>query len=335
MKIALITDAWFPQINGVVRTLDSTVQKCRAIGHTLQVISPDLFRTVPCPTYPEIRLALWAGRKCARLLDDFAPDAIHIATEGPLGLAARRYCLRRSFPFTTSYATRFPEYVHARTRIPNGVTYAFLRWFHRPSAALMVSTPRLKDEMASKGFRNLVVWARGVDVSLFAPDPSATLDLPRPVMLYVGRVAVEKNIEAFLSLSLPGSKCIVGDGPQRAYLEKKYPDAHFFGSHKGADLARFYAAADVFVFPSLTDTFGLVMLEALAAGTPVAAFPVPGPIDVITTPDVGILDTDLGRAITSALTLKPEACREFALTYSWDNVANLFLSHLAPRVTAE
>lgn len=330
MKIALVTDAWFPQVNGVVRTFSTTMENCRKAGHETLVIAPDSFKTIPCPTYPEIRLSLFPRRKLTKMLDKFTPDAIHIATEGPLGLAARRYCLKRKFPFTTAYATRFPEYIYARSFIPTRITYALYRWFHKPSSAIMVSTPRLKEEMEEKGFNNLVVWARGVDVNMFRPRDKSFLDYPRPIMMYVGRVAVEKNIEAFLNVDHPGTKVVVGDGPQRHTLQKKHPEVVFVGAKKGEELAQHYAAADVFVFPSLTDTFGLVMLEALASGVPVAAFPVAGPIDVITDDKVGILDDDLTHAIDQALPLNPDTCRTFAMQYSWENVAKLFLSYLQP-----
>jgi glycosyltransferase involved in cell wall biosynthesis len=330
MKIALITDAWFPQVNGVVRTFSTTMEKCREAGHETHVISPDAFKTIPCPTYPEIRLSLFPRKKLTQKLDEFAPDAIHIATEGPLGLAARRYCMKRSYPFTTAYATRFPEYIYARSFIPVRFTYALYRWFHKPSSAIMVSTPRLKQEMEDKGFQNLAVWARGVDVDLFKPRDKSFLEYTRPVLIYVGRVAIEKNIHAFLKLKHKGTKVVVGDGPQRAALQKKYPDVVFVGAKKGEELARHYAAADVFIFPSLTDTFGLVMLEALASGVPVAAFPVAGPVDVITDDAVGVLNDNLEIAVEHALLLKPDNCRAFALDYSWENVAQLFLSLLQP-----
>lgn len=281
MRIALVSDAWLPQINGVVRTLMRTMEELKELGHEIQVFSPDLFRNLPCPTYSEIRLAVLPARRLATLLNAFQPCAIHIATEGPLGHAARRYCLARRLPFTTAFHTRFPEYVKARTGLPLGAGYSVLRRFHAPSGGVMVATPSLEHDLAERGFRNLKRWTRGVDTTMFRPRDKNFLKLPRPIHLYVGRVAVEKNVEAFLKLDLPGSKLVVGSGPQLGELQRRFPDVRFAGPKQGEDLARHYAAADVFVFPSRTDTFGLVLLEALASGLPVAAFPVPGPLDVI------------------------------------------------------
>jgi glycosyltransferase involved in cell wall biosynthesis len=285
--------------------------------------------TVPLPTYSEIRLAVFPRRSLERMIDSFAPDAIHIATEGPLGLSARAICLKRDIPFTTSFHTRFPDYVHARfPLIPESTVYSFLRWFHGPAKTLMVATPSLKQELESHGFRNVRIWSRGVDVETFRPMPEAVLPFPRPIWLYVGRVAIEKNIEAFLRLDLPGTKVIIGDGPARAQLERRYPDARFLGPKLGEDLVRHYAASDVFVFPSKTDTFGLVMLEALACGVPVAAFPVQGPRDVIGDTAVAALDDDLGRACLKASKISREACRAFALTRSWRACTAQFLANL-------
>ncbi len=332
MKIALVTDAWFPQVNGVVRTLSRVQQELEAMGHAMAVIAPPAFRTLPCPTYPEIRLALLQGGKVGRLLAASGAEAIHIATEGPLGLAARRWCLRRSLPFTTSYHTRFPEYVSARAPVPTAWGYRVMRWFHRPSSGVMVATQSLRDELAGRGFANIRPWTRGVDLELFRPRPpaEAPFDLPRPVFLYVGRVAVEKNIEAFLALDLPGSKLVVGGGPQLEQLWKRFPQAHFVGPKQGEELARHYAAADVFVFPSLTDTFGLVVLEALASGLPVAAYPVTGPKDILAGSGAGALDQDLRRAALAALALDRGRARPHAERFSWRATAELFLSNLAP-----
>ena len=330
MKLALITDAWRPQINGVVTTLSTVAERLAAAGHTIELITPDQFRNWPCPTYPEIRLALGCGRSLRRRLDGFRPDAIHIATEGPLGLAARAYCLRRGFPFTTSFHTLFAEYVNVRTGLPLAWGYRFLAWFHNAGARVMTATPSLVEDLGQRGFRNPVLWSRGVDIQLFRPMREKLLPGPGPIMVYVGRVAVEKNIEAFLSLDLPGSKYVIGDGPQRRELQRKYPDVYYLGYKQGEDLARHLASADVFVFPSLTDTFGLVMLEALACGVPVAALPVRGPLDVILSEKVGCLDQDLRRAVTLALTLNREDCRQYALAYSWEHCARLFESHLEP-----
>jgi glycosyltransferase involved in cell wall biosynthesis len=331
MRILLATDAWSPQVNGVVRTLQRVSQECRALGHELEVISPDQFRTVACPSYPEIRLALRPGRRIAARLESFRPDRIHIATEGPLGLAARRQCLKRGLPFTTSYHTRFPEYVSARWPVPLELGYAWMRWFHRPSAGVMVATRTLRRELEAAGFANVKDWSRGVDVELFRPDRPPALVLPRPVHLYVGRVAVEKNLEAFLDLPIArGSKLVVGDGPQLAGLRARYPEVHFAGARSGLELARHYVAGDVFVFPSRTDTFGLVLLEALASGVPVAAYPVPGPLDVIGDSGCGVLDPDLGRAVERALRIPKERCRAYASGFSWRRCAEQLLANLRP-----
>jgi glycosyltransferase involved in cell wall biosynthesis len=330
MKIAIISDAWLPQINGVVRTLMRTIKELEELGHETRVVSPDLFRNFPCPTYAEIRLAVLPARRLATLIEGFQPCAIHIATEGPLGYAARRYCLSRNLPFTTAFHTRFPEYIQARIGLPLGAGYSVLRRFHAPASGVMVATASLESDLGGRGFRNLKRWTRGVDTALFRPREKSFLDLPRPIHLYVGRVAVEKNVEAFLKLDLPGSKMVVGSGPQRAELERRYPDVHFAGSREGEELARYYAAADIFVFPSRTDTFGLVLLEALASGLPVAAFPVPGPLDVINGAKVGFLDEDLGRAARRALDVSPDLCRDYALQFSWRRSAEQFLSNLRP-----
>jgi glycosyltransferase involved in cell wall biosynthesis len=330
LHLVIVTDAWAPQVNGVVRTLQRTTMELERLGHRVDVISPDQFRTIPCPTYPEIRLALSPARKLGRTLDAAKPDAIHIATEGPLGRAARAWCLTRRLPFTTAYHTRFPEYVAARFAIPLAWTYAVVRRFHAPAARVMVATQSIERELIQRGFANLSRWSRGVDLELFRPDQQAALHLPRPIHLYVGRVAVEKNIGAFLALKLPGSKVVIGDGPQLAALKAHHPGVHFLGAKFGADLARHVAAADVFVFPSLTDTFGLVMLEAMACGLPVAAFPVAGPKDVVREGEVGALDWDLGKAIERAIALPRAACRLHAESFSWEAATRQFLANLAP-----
>jgi len=334
MKLTLVTDAWTPQMNGVVRTLMRTCDELRTLGHAVDVISPDQFAGFPCPTYPEIKLALFPRGKIGRKIEAFQPAAIHIATEGPLGHAARAYCLKRGLPFTTAYHTRFPEYVEARFSIPVGLSYAWLRRFHRPARSVMVATESIEADLRARGFHNIRRWSRGVDTDLFRPreqrDESDILDLPRPIHLYVGRVAIEKNIEAFLALDLPGSQVVVGDGPQLEALKRKFPKVHFLGRKMGEDLARHYAAADVFVFPSLTDTFGLVILEALASGLPVAAFPVPGPRDIIDGSGAGVLDLDLGRAAAKALELPAARCRALAETFSWRRATEQFVSNLAP-----
>ena len=330
MKIALVTDAWLPQTNGVVRTLTITAERLSQAGHEVTAITPVDFRTVPCPTYPEIRLSLFAAGRVRRRLDALDPDAVHIATEGPLGLAARRWCLRRGRSFTTSYHTQFPEYVRARVPIPVAVSYAFLRWFHGSAAHTLVATPSMQNALAERGFRNLVLWSRGVDTELFRPRDESCLDLPRPIWLYFGRVSVEKGIEDFLALDLPGTKLVVGDGPATGMLRSKYPDAVFTGYRFGEEIARHVAAADVFVFPSRTDTFGLVLLEAMACGIPVAAFPVTGPIDVVVNGVTGVLSEDLRAAALTALHLDRRACREHALRYTWEAATRQFVASLAP-----
>ncbi len=328
MKIAIVSDAWMPQTNGVVQTLRMTVDALRKLHHEVQVIEPGLFSTFPCPTYPEIRLSWWPFARVSRLLWEFVPDAIHIATEGPLGNAARRWCLRHSVRFTTSYHTQFPEYLRARLPIPLDVSYAYLRTFHADAVRTMVATPAMQRQLEQRGFGNIVRWTRGVDVDLFRPRDKKLLALPRPIAMYVGRVAVEKNLDAFLALDLPGSKVIVGDGPARIELQKKYPQATFVGLQRGEMLAKHLAAADVFVFPSRTDTFGLVMLEALACGVPVAAFPVTGPIDVVQQGITGVLHEDLGLAVRDALQLNPQDCRAYALNHTWQMATAQFLGNL-------
>jgi glycosyltransferase involved in cell wall biosynthesis len=329
MRILIVSDAWLPQVNGVVRTIESTRDELLGRGHAVDVVGPDRFRSIPCPTYPEIRLAFGQRERMASLIENFDPDAIHISTEGPLGWAARRYCLKRRISFSTAFHTQFPEYVWLRSGIPLSSTYALLRHFHGASGAVMVATETLHRRLEKRGFRNLVRWHRGVDTERFRPN-GAVHPAPAPVHLCVGRVAVEKNLEAFLSLPTPGPKVVVGDGPQLPALRSKYPDVRFTGGKTGDDLVHEYAAADVFVFPSRTDTFGLVMLEALACGTPVAAYPVQGPIDVIGDAPVGCLDDDLGRAMQRALDVPRGACRDFAMGYSWAACTDQFVHHLRP-----
>jgi glycosyltransferase involved in cell wall biosynthesis len=334
VKIAIVTDAWRPQTNGVVQTLSTTAQTLGACGHEVLVVEPNQFRTFACPTYPEIRLAWFPYRRLSQLLREFGPDCIHVATEGTLGMAARSWCVRNRFPFTTSYHTQFPEYVRARAPIPLALSYAHLRRFHSAAARMMVATPTLQKQLEARGFRNIVRWTRGVDVQLFKPGDKKFLDLPRPIFVYVGRVAVEKNIEAFLALDLPGTTLVIGDGPARRSLQVEFPTAHFVGYKFGAELAAHLAAADVFVFPSRTDTFGLVLLEALACGVPVAAYPVTGPIDVIENGTTGVLDEDLRAAALAALKLDPAKCHAFALAHTWEAATKQFLANLAPRMTA-
>lgn len=294
------------------------------------MITPDQFKTIPCPTYPEIRLAVLPGAKAARKIESLKPDAIHISTEGPLGQAARKHCIRKGYLFTTAYHTRFPEYIRTRCRLPLSWSYAYMRKFHNAGQRIMVATQTIEDDLAARDFHNIVRWTRGVNTDLFYPRPKEFLNLTRPVSICVGRVAVEKNIEAFLALDMPGTKVIVGDGPARPQLAAKYPDAKFVGNKEGEELAKYFAAADVFVFPSRTDTFGLVMLEALASGLPVAAYPVPGPLDVIGGTNVGVLSEDLRQAVLDALNIDPIICRTFAENYSWERSIDQFFGNLTP-----
>ncbi len=330
MRILIVSDAWEPQVNGVVRTLQATIAELRKAGHEVAVVSPDLFRSVPCPSYPEIRLALAGWRKVGRHIRAFAPQAIHISTEGPLGLAARRWCLTHGFPFTTAYHTRFPEYVAARLPISPKVVWRFIRWFHRPARHIMVATRSLARELADQGLGQTMMWERGVDHDLFRLDRAAHpayAGLPRPIQLYVGRVAVEKNIAAFLDIDCPGTKVIVGDGPALTALKAQHADTLFLGKLGGETLAAAYAGADVFVFPSRTDTFGLVVIEALSCGTPVAAFPVPGPGDIIRD-GAGALDDDLGRAIGTALACDRADAAALGARYSWAGCTAQFANAL-------
>ncbi|HEY1900696.1 MAG TPA: glycosyltransferase family 1 protein [Steroidobacteraceae bacterium] len=328
MKILIVTDAWRPQTNGVVSTLSHTVDCLRGFGHDVNLITPEGFRTVACPSYPEIRLALFAGARVARSIEAFAPAALHIATEGSLGHAARRYCLRRGLNFTTSYHTQFPQYLRSRAPIPLSVTYRWLRHFHAAGRACMVSTRSMQVELERRGFRNVVRWQRGVNTQLFRPGLKHFLDLPRPIAVYLGRVAVEKNIDAFLGMPWSGTRLVIGDGPERARLQASYPHTVFAGYRFGEDLVAHLAACDVFVFPSRTDTFGLVNLEAMACGLPVAAYPVTGPIDVVEDGVTGALDADLGRAAQRALLLDPAACRARALRSSWERCTREFAANL-------
>lgn len=328
MRVLIVTDAWHPQINGVVRSLSRMVEEGRRLGHEVDVLGPDQFRTIPCPTYPEIRLAVTLGRQVSAAIAAYRPSSIHIATEGPLGFWARRYCQTHNLAFTTSYHTRFPEYIAARVPVPERWTYAYLRWFHNAGAGCMVSTPTMVRELAAHGFDNLMLWERGVNAELFRPQEERVLRYPGPVFLYVGRVSVEKNISAFLDLDLPGTKVVVGDGPERARLAADYPNVAFLGVQEGQALADIYASADVFVFPSLTDTYGIVLLEALASGVPVAAYPVAGPVDVLGNSNVGVLDEDLQTAVLAAMDIPREACRAFALRHSWADCGKQFFDNI-------
>lgn len=341
MRIAIVTDAWSPQVNGVVRTLGATRRELQGLGHEVTMITPERFRTLPCPTYPEIRLSLATASAVGRMIEESRCEALHIATEGPLGWAARRHALRRRMVFTTAYHTRFPEYLRPRLGVPVGWTYAWLRRFHAPSAAVMAPTQSIVAMLRARGFVNAALWTRGVDLDLFGPDPrddvpDEAAGLRRPVFLYVGRVAVEKNIEAFLDLDLPGSKWIVGDGPQREALQRRHsgPHVRWAGAQPPDALARYYRAADVFVFPSRTDTFGLVLLEAMACGLPVAAFDVPGPRDVVGASGAGVIGPDLRAACLQALTIPRTTARAHAERFSWTEAARQFAGHLRPASAA-
>ena len=328
MKVLVATDAWRPQVNGVVRTLNALARAAAKLGVTIEFLTPEGFWSFPVPTYPGLRLALPSRRRIEQRIEAARPDAIHIATEGPIGIAVRAYCRRNSRPFTTSYTTRFPEYISARLPIPQAWIYAALQRFHAAATVTMVATPSLIAELGGRGFANLGMWTRGVDVELFRPDRAIDLGLPRPIFMSVGRVAVEKNLDAFLSLQLPGTKVVIGTGPQEAELRRNYPEAKFLGMLDNGILASHLAAADVFVFPSRTDTFGIVQLEALASGVPIAAFPVTGPKDVVGGNPIGVLNEDLAAACMAALEVSREACRAFALRYSWEASARQFVGHV-------
>jgi 1,2-diacylglycerol 3-alpha-glucosyltransferase/glucuronosyltransferase len=328
MKVLVATDAWHPQVNGVVRTLGSLARAAGKLGTPIEFLSPEGFPSFQLPTYPGLRLAIPNRRGIAERIEAANPDAIHLATEGPIGFAVRAYCRRSGRPFTTSYTTRFPEYISARSPIPESWIYRVLRWFHGGATVTMVATPSLMSELGERGFGRLGMWTRGVDVDLFRPDRAIDLGFERPIFMTVGRVAVEKNLEAFLSLDLPGTKVVIGAGPQEAKLKREFPDAKFLGPLENGTLAAHLAAADVFVFPSRTDTFGIVQLEALASGVPIAAFPVTGPKDVVGGKPIGVLDEDLARACMDALQLSRDACRKFALDYSWENSARQFIGHV-------
>lgn len=330
--LLLVTDAWQPLINGVVRTLGHTVAHLNSRGIKVTVVHPGLFRTMQLPTYKEIRVAMFPARKLHGIMKDSDANAIHIATEGPLGWAARRYCRRNGLPFTTSYHTQFPEYVNLRTRIPRSFGYALMRYFHTPASNTFVALPSMKDRLVKRGFKHLHRWGRGVDTDMFrpAPDKGNIFKGGRPVAVFLGRVAIEKNIRAFLDIPFEGSKVVIGDGPDLKMLQTDYPEVIFTGYRTGKELAEYVADADVMVFPSKTETFGVVMLESMACGIPVAAFPVTGPVDVIENGVNGYVDEDLHKAVINALKVEPLACRQFAEKYSWENSANQFLDGLVP-----
>ena len=327
MKIIIVTDAWYPQVNGVVRTLDETSKQLKKLGHEVKLISPEGFLTIPCPTYPEIRLSLFPGAKVSSMIREFNPDCLHISTEGPLGLSARGYASRNGLAFTSAYHTRFPEYVHARTKLPLKLTYSFLRWFHSRSELVMVPTEEVKKDLIKYKIGNPKIWSRGVDLEIFKPKKGRKKN-KKPILLNVGRVAVEKNLEAFLKIDLPYEKWVVGDGPALKELKKKYPEVIFHGAKNKEELEYYYNKADVFVFPSKTDTFGLVLLEAMACGLPVAAFPVSGPLDVIGSSNAGCLNSSLKEACKKALLIPRKVPREYAKTFSWEATSKIFETYL-------
>lgn len=330
MKLMIVTDAWEPQVNGVVRTLKMSCRELERLGHRVDLLTPRGFRTLPCPSYPEIELALATRRRVAERIDAFAPDCLHIATEGPLGWLARAVARQRGWRFTTAYHSRFPEYVHARTRLPTRWSYALLRRFHNAGVATLAPTPAIVADLQARGFERACWWSRGVDLAMFTPEGPREPRGSAPVFLYVGRIAIEKQVEAFLALDLPGTKWVAGEGPERARLQARYPGVRWFGVLGGPELARLYRSADVMVFPSLTDTFGLVMAESMACGTPVAAFPVPGPIDVVGHSAGGVLDADLRSACLRALDLPRAAVRAHAEQFSWERATRQFIAALAP-----
>lgn len=332
LRIVIATDAWKPQLNGVVRTLETLGDILTELGNEVLYITPNGFRSVPLPSYPEIRLSLMPNRKVAKLINEFQPDAIHIATEGPIGRATRRFCKRRGYPFTTSFHTRFAEYANERWKVPTTWGYAVLKDFHKDGSTMMVATPGLMEELKERGFSNMKLWTRGVDLEQFQPGDRSFLDqYERPIFLYVGRLAVEKSIEDFIELDLPGTKLIVGEGPQRQELEERYKDAVFAGPRYGDDLTKYYQGSDVFVFPSRTDTFGLVNVEALACGVPVAAYPVRGPLEILdgAPAGCGALNEDLRQACLDAYENRdPEACRRWAENFSWEAASRQFIANL-------
>ncbi len=330
-RITIVTDAWHPQVNGVVRSIENTNLELARLGVDVRMVTPQNFHSIPCPTYPEIRLSVAGYRRVAAEIEKSQPSFVHIATEGPLGFMARRWCVKNRMRFSTSYHTRFPEYVAARFPVPERWLYAFVRWFHNGGNTCMVATQSLETELEARGVRNLRRWSRGIDAHLFHPRPKTSLpfDLPRPIFMTVGRVAIEKNLPEFLDLDLPGSKVVVGDGPARAELQEKYPDVLFTGVKTGEALADAYAQADVFVFPSKTDTFGNTILEALASGVPVAAFPVTGPIDILgDNPEAGALDNDLRNACLAALSYSAEGALALSKNYSWEKASRQFLDNV-------
>ena len=325
-KLLVVTDTWEPQVNGVVRTLRSLISSLACMGVQVDTITPQQFFNVPHPTHPDIRLALNAWPKCGRMIERLKPEYIFIVTEGPLGMASRHYCLRKQLNFVTSFTTNFPKYLQSRLGIPEAWTFNWLRWFHAPAASVLVASRSMRRELKQRGFRNARLWTRGVDTELFRPrGESVFTDLKRPIWLYVGRIAQEKNLDAFLSMSIDGTKVVVGEGSALRRLRLKYPEAVFVGNKHGEELARHYSSGDVFVFPSKSETFGLVLLEALASGTPIAAYPVTGPMDIVTSSDVGVLHSDLRQAALGALSLSSVNCRRHAVKFKWEHCAEMLM----------
>jgi glycosyltransferase involved in cell wall biosynthesis len=327
LKILIATDAWAPQTNGVVRTYETLGKYLILEDHDLFFITPDMFFSIPLITYPEIRLAINAWFSVGKKIRNFKPDIIHIATEGPIGLATRNYCTRHKFPFTTAYCTKFPEYIYERFRVPLSFTYKIIKWFHKNSYNILVTTETIRNELKVRGITNTSEWTRGVDLRQFNHESKIDLKFKKPIYLYVGRVSVEKSIDDFLDLELDGTKLVVGDGPYRKKLEKKYKkNSVFVGAKFGKELASYYASSDVFVFPSKSDTFGMVMIEALACGIPVAAYPVPGPLDIFSNSDINVLDKNLEISISRALQIDSQECIDHAKKFTWENCAKQFMT---------
>lgn len=329
-RILIVSDTWHPKIDGIVRVTDQLVRRLEARGHTTLVVHPGLFFTIPFPVYPELRLALFPTPRLVRMVESFAPDHIHVMTEGPLGLAMRRLCRKRGWKFTTSYHTHLQLYVHVRLQRFLGFVYGLLNWFHKAAERTMVSTQSLAAALEAHNFKNVVLCPMGVDGDVFVRQNGIARDPNQPVFVYLGRIAPEKSVHDFLKLDLPGKKVVIGDGPSRRQLEQQFPDATFVGYQQGSQLIETLSGCDVMVFPSRTETFGLVVLEALAMGIPVAAYDVMGPRDTITHGVDGYLSHDLREAALKCLELKGDHCRQKALRYSWEATVDAFLSNLVP-----
>jgi len=328
-RILIATDAWFPQINGVVRTLENTIKELKKMGYEIEVICPSIFKNFPCPLYPEIALSFPKKSIIRNTIEIFKPDHLHIVTEGPIGLAVRKIAIKDKLSFSTSFHTRFPDYLWALAKVPPGIVWRGVKWFHSAAKSTMCPTPSIQKELIERGLKGVKVWTRGIDTSLFYPRERTFSDHERPILMYVGRVSKEKNIEDFLKLEVAGTKYVVGDGPQKEALSRKYPEAKFLGYRTGDALVETISNGDVFVFPSKTETFGNVMLEALATGMPVAAYPAPGPKDLITNPLHGCISEDLKEAVENALKHgMREECISFARSFSWRNATEQFVSGL-------